>query len=236
VASGDPVLGRLAIVDVRVGRPSVIARLRGEDVTSAIVKTSIDPVTAPHVRLDGVNLAGDDQADRTVHGGPDKAVYCVPAGRTEAWAADGLTVGPGGLGENLAVEGVDERTVRIGDVWRWGDAIVQVSQPRSPCYKLAIHTGHRHIAAVMIASGRSGWYLRTVQDGLVPVRGVIEVVASEPRCPTVAEAFAAVFPGQRAEAREPDLVRRVLSCAALAADWRHFLLARNPLAAELLAG
>ncbi len=128
------------------------------------------------------------------------------------------------------LHGATESQVRIGDVWRWGDAVVQISQPRAPCFKLSLHTGRRDIAPAMIAAGRCGWYLRTLEPGAVPVRGTIDVIDSNPASATLAETFAVMFPGARREADDADVVARVLASPALAPEWIGYLRARNPLA------
>ena len=203
----------LPVLGVYVGRPAVIGDdRRGDPVTSAIAKR---PVTGPSIALGPLNLAGDDQAERTVHGGPDKVVYAYPVGHYPGWRAAGYDLSPGGLGENLALDGATEDDVRIGDVWRWGDTVLQVSQPRSPCYKLAIHVGTRGAGAHMVRTGHTGWYLRALTTGTAPTDGALVREATDPDEPTVAEAFAAAV--GRAGA---DVVARVAASPTLAAQWR----------------
>ena len=115
-------VARASVVSVNVGVP------RGHTWHGRVVTTAIwkEPVIGP-VRVQGVNLHGDDQADRRVHGGPDKAVYACAVEHHAQWQADGFEVVSGSLGENLAVRGVTETDVRIGDRWRWGAAL-----PRGP--------------------------------------------------------------------------------------------------------
>ncbi|WP_370944718.1 MOSC domain-containing protein [Amycolatopsis sp. cg5] len=169
---------------VFVGKPSVLGTVRDEPVYSAIAKARVE---AERVKLGEINLDGDDQADRRVHGGPDMAVYVYPAEHYEQWSEDGLAAVPGDLGENVSVTGIDERTVRVGDVWAWGDALVQVTKPRSPCFKLAMKTGRKQIIAEMIRNGRSGWYLRVLRPGEVPTDGELTLVETDPIEPTIAE-------------------------------------------------
>ncbi len=158
----------LRVVSVNVATPALLGERRGRAVYSAIAKR---PVLGDSVWLDWVNLSGDRQGDPRVHGGPDKAVYCYAFEHLARWSDElGRRFGPGGFGENLTLSGADEATVCIGDVWRWGDAVVQVAQPRYPCFKLAMHTGAADIEDRLIAAGRSGWYLRVLRPGEVPVR------------------------------------------------------------------
>lgn len=214
----------LHVLETRVGRPRPLGD-RG--VPSAIVK---EPAGAGPLALDAINLAGDDQADRTVHGGPDKAVYCYPSEHAADWQADGFAIEPGGVGENAVVAGARETDVRIGDTFRWTDAVVQISQPRAPCFKFQLLTGRKDAGPRMIATGRSGWYLRTITPGEVDPHGTMVLIERDDAEPTVFETFAAMFPNLRAEANDPDTVARVARSRALAPEWLGSLHGRNPLA------
>ena len=199
---------------VFVGQPRLLATGRGQ-VESGIAKHR---VPGPWLRLDPTNLEGDRQADTSVHGGPDKAVYAYPAEHYGTWRDEGVDVGVGGVGENLSVRGGDEGAVRVGSVWAWGEALVQVTQPRSPCYKLAAHTGRRDIGPRLLETARSGWYLRVLQPGVVPTSGRIVLEEDDPAAPTVAEALDAMFGTDRT------LARRVADNPVLAAQWRKALI------------
>ncbi len=185
---------RVTVVAVHVGRPLPLVRRRGRQVHSAIAK---QPVTGPTIHVGKTNLAGDQQADLRVHGGVDKAVYAYPSEHLDAWRrALDRPLGLGAFGENLSLAGATEGQVRIGDVWAWGDALVQVSQPRSPCFKLAAHLDRPQVARMMIASGRTGWYLRVLQPGEAPVTGVLRLVERDPAAPSVLDAHRALFAGR----------------------------------------
>lgn len=119
--------------------------------------------------------------------GIDAVPVWMPGPQYEHWSEDGLAAVSGDLSENVSVTGFDERTVRVGDVWAWGDALVQVTKPRSPCFKLAMKTGRKQIIAEMIRNGRSGWYLRVLRPGEVPTDGELTLVESDPIEPTIAE-------------------------------------------------
>ncbi len=163
--------GKIDLVSVNVAKPQYLGEHRGHPVTSGIAKR---PVTVGHLRLDRLNLEGDGQADLTVHGGPDKAVYAYPSEHLPAWAAElGQELGPAAVGENLSTAGGTEDDVCIGDRWFWGDAVLEVAQPRAPCYKLAIYRGRGDIGRLMRQSGRCGWYLRVLEPGRVPVAGPV---------------------------------------------------------------
>ena len=179
------------IVQVNVGVPRVLADDGGERVYSAIVKHPVPDGTVLWLSL--ANLAGDGQADLSVHGGPDKAVYAYPSEHLPRWAEeldDALGAAP--FGENLSTLGALEVDVCIGDVWRWGDALLQVCQPRWPCFKLALHRRRRDIQQRMRANGRTGWYFRVLQPGEVVVGGPVTVVLRDPAGLTVTDAHLAM--------------------------------------------
>ena len=153
-----------SIVSVQVGG---IAPLGPKGVPSGFIKR---PVNEP-VMAGRFGLAGDRQADRRVHGGPDKAIYCYPVEHYASWRTVvpqhvALLV-PGGLGENLTTEGLDEDDVAIGDTFRIGRATAQVTQPRQPCFKLALRFEDPQMVKAMVRSGFSGWYLRVLDAGQI---------------------------------------------------------------------
>ena len=122
---------------------------RPEPVMSSIAKRAVADGTT--LWLSPLNLAGDAQADLTVHGGPDKAVYAYPSEHLPWWSEElGEDLGPAPFGENLSTIGVTEDDVGLGDVWSWGEALLEVCQPRTPCFKLALHRrASRHAGAVL---------------------------------------------------------------------------------------
>ena len=214
-----PHASQVRLVSVNVGLPQVIGATRwGKPIRSGIVK---QPVSAASISLDALNLDGDRQADLTVHGGRDKAVYAYPAEHLPLWNGElGTAFEPGIFGENLTTAGWLEDDVRIGDVWAWGEARLQVSQPRSPCYKLATVTGRPDLLKRLVRTARTGWYLRVLQPATVPVVGPIQVVERDPAGISVLLAHRASLPGalDRAE------VEAVAQVDALAAAWRHWVL------------
>ena len=151
------------VVSVNVGTVRQVEWF-GRQVTTAIWKDSVDGPVA----VAGVNLAGDDQADRRVHGGRDKAVYAYAAEDYAWWSQQlGHTVVAGTFGENLTTVGVDLRETGIGDRWRVGTVTLEVAQPRSPCFKLGIRMGDPAFPGLFEAAGRPGAYLRIVTEGVV---------------------------------------------------------------------
>lgn len=217
----------VGVVAVNVGPPRLLTRRAADAVYSGIAKKPVPPGTVLWLSL--VNLAGDGQADLTVHGGADKAVYAYPSEHLPKWESDlGEPLGgdTAAFGENLSTSGVLESDVYIGDIWQWDGATLQVGQPRWPCFKLALHRGRPEVAGLMRRTGRTGWYLRVLEPGEVFVGSAIHVVQRDPERLSVEDAHRAM--GDR-HLDEPELVRRLAGHAALAAEWR------TPLA-ERLAG
>jgi len=162
------------LISVNVGQPRKLA-FRAGVVLTGIFKAPVDGRVAVHK----LNLAGDRQADLTVHGGPDKAVYCYPVEHYPYWAAElpGTELPYGMFGENLTTEGLDEASVYIGDQFRIGSAVLQVTQPRTPCYKLGIKFGRSDMIEKFWFSGRSGFYFSVITEGEVGADDVIDRVA-----------------------------------------------------------
>lgn len=157
-----PVVGPV-VVSVNVGLPRTVG-WAGRTVTSAIWK---EPVRA-RVVVEGVNLHGDDQADRRVHGGYDKAVYAYAAEDYAWWSAEiGGDVVAGTFGENLTTEGISLAECVIGQRWQVGSTVLEVAQPREPCFKLGMRMGDAEFVGRFGSSGRPGVYLRIVTPGEV---------------------------------------------------------------------
>ncbi|OQW38818.1 MAG: hypothetical protein A4S12_02760 [Proteobacteria bacterium SG_bin5] len=161
------------VASVQVGR---VAPLGPERVPSGIVK---HPVEGP-VAVARLGLAGDEQADLSVHGGPDKAVYGYAAAHYPLWAAEhphlADRLDPGAFGENLTIEGLDEADICVGDVHAIGTARLQVCQPRQPCYKFALRLGDARAPKAMVRSGRAGWYYRVIAEGALQAGDAVELV------------------------------------------------------------
>ena len=149
-------------VSVQVGR---IAPLGTPGVPSGFVKSA---VRGP-VQVGTLGLNGDEQADLTVHGGPDKAVYMYPAEHYPRWLQDvprhSNILVAGAFGENLTTTGLNEDSVSIGDVFRIGSSEVQVTQPRQPCFKLGLRFNDGSLGRIMMQTGRTGWYVRVLKTG-----------------------------------------------------------------------
>lgn len=200
-----------SVVSVNVGGPRDVGWF-GRTVRTAIWK---EPVGG-RVAVRGVNLVGDDQADRRVHGGPDKAVYAYATEDYAWWAAQGDEVGPGTFGENLTTEGLDLGGAVLGERWRVGTAILEVAQPREPCFKLGIRMGNAAFKDRFAAAGRPGAYLRIVEDGDIGAGDTVELVERPDHGRTVIDLF------HTTANPTPDGVRRMLAVPSLPAGWREW--------------
>jgi len=158
---------------------------RGQTVATGIFKTPV----AGRIRVHRIGLEGDVQVDRRVHGGFKKAVYIYPHEHYAHWEKflSRKDFAFGQFGENLTTLGLLEDEVRVGDQLRIGSAVLQVTQPREPCFKLMTKMNDFTFAKPFLTSGRTGFYLRVVEEGELGADDVIERVASEPSAPTIRE-------------------------------------------------
>jgi MOSC domain-containing protein YiiM len=203
----DSPLGR--VVSVNVGRPRTI-QWQGRTVTSAIWK---EPVSGP-VTVRGVNLDGDDQADRQVHGGPDKALYAYALEDYRFWLERfGLPIEPGLFGENLTIEGLEVSHARIGERWRIGTAVLEVTQPRVPCYKLGIRLQDPGFPRRFAAAERPGAYVRIIEEGVIATEDDVSVVHRPAHALTAALVA-------RAYHADRSLLPMLLEVTELAPSWR----------------
>lgn len=198
---------------VNVGRARLVMH-GGRPLSTGIFKAPVEGRVV--VRTHG--LEGDQQADLSVHGGPDKAVYVYPFAHYATWSRE---LGrddfcPGQFGENLTVEGMDETTVSIGDVFRIGTAEFQVSQPRSPCVKLGIRMHSARFPSLFLKSGRVGFYVRVVCKGQLGAGDAITQVSRGEGRMTVAW----ISRLRHFEHADLDGASRAAGLAPLAADWR----------------
>jgi MOSC domain-containing protein YiiM len=177
--------GRL--VSVNVAGPGRL-EYRGGRVATGIFK---EPVEGP-VRVTKLTLAGDVQADKRYHGGPDQAVYVFPLEHYPHFRErlDRPELSAGFFGENFTTEGLLEESVRIGDVLRVGTAVVQVTKPRAPCFKMGVKAGSPRFVREMLESRRLGFYLRVLAEGDVAAGDAVTRIASDAAAPTVAEDIA----------------------------------------------
>ena len=162
----------MRVVSVNVGRPQPLATGK-RVVQSAIGKT---PVDGP-VAVRGVNVEGDDQADRSVHGGPDQAVYAYASEDIAYWSdVTGRDLGPGAFGENLTTAGIDVSGARIGERWRIGTVELRVTGPRIPCFKLEARIGVPGFQKAFLHAGRPGAYFAITQEGELQAGDEVELL------------------------------------------------------------
>jgi MOSC domain-containing protein YiiM len=157
----------MTIASVRSVHVGPVAPLGAQHEPSAFVKYAVD---GP-IECGWLGLAGDSQADLSVHGGVDKAVYGYSADHYAGWQADYPQLAsrfvPGGVGENLAIDGLTEADVCVGDVHGIGTTRLQVCQPRQPCFKFALRFNDNRLPKAMVRNGRAGWYYRVLQPGTI---------------------------------------------------------------------
>jgi MOSC domain-containing protein YiiM len=189
-------------------------------VTTSIFK---EPVTG-RVRVDRLNLAGDEQSDLTVHGGPDKAVYVYPSEHYVYWREQlpDFPLPWGAFGENFTSDGLFENEIGIGDQLQIGTAEFVVTQPRMPCFKLGIRFDRPDMVKRFLKSGRSGFYLRVLQEGEVGAGDTVTFTARDERSVSVAD----IVTLYTAENPSPDVLRRAVELQALPESWRDFFRKR----------
>jgi MOSC domain-containing protein YiiM len=209
----------MKIVSVNVGLPREVV-WKGTTVQTAIFK---EPV-AGTVAIRELNLAGDQQADLTVHGGPEKAVYAYPAEHYKYWrkqlSDDSLSWGA--FGENLTTEGLWEEKRCIGDLLRVGSAVLQITQPRMPCYKLQLRFNRDDMIKRFLLSGRSGLYFDVIERGDVAAGSKVEILDRDPNGVTVSD-IVRLYLGQT---RDPRLLQRATNVGSLPENWKAQLLLR----------
>lgn len=207
------------VISVNVGMPRIVP-WNGMTVQTGIFKSPVEGAVVVRRR----NLDGDRQADLTVHGGLQKAVYGYPSEHYEYWRQDlpDVAFGWGQFGENLTTEGLLEEELNIGDQLKMGSAILTVTQPRLPCYKLTIRFHREDIIKRFLKSRRSGFYFSVRQEGEVSARSEIEVVSRDPNRVSVADISRLYF----SEIPDPDVLQRARRVSALPESWKEDLIAR----------
>jgi len=199
------------IVSVNVGQARAVDR-NGTPATTAIWKHPI----AGRVAARGVNLEGDEQADRSVHGGPDKALYAYAVEDTAWWEGElGRELGPGAFGENLTIRGIDPSLAVVGERWAAGSALLEVSEPRLPCWKLGLRFGDAGFVRQFTRAARSGTYLRIAQEGDLGAGDEIRVVDHPAHRVTVGDIW-------RIYHRDRDSASALLDVPELSAGWREW--------------
>lgn len=207
----------MKLISVDIGLPKDIS-IGDRSIATGIFKRPVGGM----VQVGTLNLDGDWQADLSVHGGPDKAVYAYPSEHYEFWRRElGLDqLEWGAFGENLTIEGLSEESTSIGDNIGIGTALFQVTQPRLPCLKLAAKFQRENIIQRFLASRRTGFYLRVLEEGSIEAGDAIVLLKQDPHRVTVRE-ITDLYVSKKPE---PSRIERVLSVNALAKSWReHFV-------------
>ena len=205
----------MKIISLNVGLPQLVLR-NDEPVSTGIFK---EPV-AGRVNLRTLNLDGDRQADLSVHGGPEKAVYVYPSEHYDFWKRElpEMDLPWGMFGENFTTTGLLETQINIGDTFRVGSAEVMVTQPRMPCYKLGIRFGRSDIIKRFLASERSGFYLGVLKEGQVGTGDEFDPVKRDANDIRVND-ITRLYTSQK---RNAELLRRAIDVEALPESWRDY--------------
>jgi MOSC domain-containing protein YiiM len=202
----------MTVVSVNVGTPKQVL-VRDRTVLTSIFKWPVDA----RVAVRRHNIDGDRQADLTVHGGPYKAVYGYPREHYRFWAEQlpDVELAAGNFGENLTTEGLAEEDVYVGDQFRVGSAVLQVTQPRMPCFKLGIRFGRPDIVKRFWQSRRPGFYFSIVEEGNVAAGDPIERTMRAPDGISIADVVALSL----GDEKSPELIERALR-APLFGGWK----------------
>jgi len=207
-----------AVLAVNVGQPRPLPGQKRE-VLSGIVKTPV----STQVFLSFTGLTGDGQADLVHHGGPDKALCVYDYSRYPALEQlMDRRLDWGAFGENLTVAGCPEELIRIGDVFELGEAVVQVSQPRQPCFKLGARYDYKELPVYFQESGHTGFYFRVLREGEIGPGSTFRRVTTDETSMTVMEANRIMHQGKQDAAA----MRSLLTISALSDSWRETLLKR----------
>jgi len=207
---------RASLISVQVGVPRTVTR-DGQEVSTGIFKSPVEK----RVQLREMNLDGDQQADLSVHGGRDKAVYAYPSEHYPFWKKElpGVDLPWGSFGENFSTVGLMEGAVCLGDRFKIGAAEVVVTQPRLPCFKLNLKFGRDDLIKRFLASYRIGFYVRVLREGEVGAGDEIELVHADENRVSVADALRLYL----GESESSELLLRALRVEFLSAAWREEL-------------
>ena len=207
------------LLSINVGLPREV-EWRGRAVRTSIFKA---PVSG-RVQVSRLNVQGDRQSDLSVHGGADKAVYAYPSEHYAFWRNElpDMDFPWGAFGENLTTEGLLENKVHIGDRFRAGSAEFIVTQPRMPCFKLAIRFNRPDMVKRFLRSGRAGFYLAVIQEGDIGAGDSLDLVAQDNSHVTVAD----IVGLYATDAANQDLLRRASELSALPESWREYFRER----------
>ncbi|MFA6401765.1 MAG: MOSC domain-containing protein [Salinivirgaceae bacterium] len=206
----------MKVISTNIGEKTLI-KWRGKEVTTGIYK---NPVNYP-ILLGLTDVTDDVVIDRRYHGGADKACYLYAADHYPFWKEKfpKLEWQWGMFGENITMEGLDESKIHIGDIYQLGKALVQISQPRQPCFKLGIRLKNPMAVKQFVAAGKPGAYVRVLESGLVSVNDAMELIERKPANFTLKEVFHLLYHG----CQQVEQVKRTLQMPELAESCRNDL-------------
>ena len=205
----------MKLISLNVGLPREIA-WEGKTITTGIFK---QPITGPAM-VRTLNLDGDQQADLSVHGGIDKAIYAYPAEHYDYWRKElpGVELSWAMFGENFTIEGLFEDSAYIGDRYRIGEVEVVITQPRLPCYKLGIRFGRADMVKKFLGSRRTGFYFAVTKEGIVKPGDAIEFLGGDQQRVSAAD-ITRVYAFERDDV---ETIREAMNIEALPESWRSY--------------
>ena len=209
----------MQVISVNVGQPREVV-WKGRTVVTGIFKEAVEG----RVAVGRLNLEGDRQADLTVHGGPEKAIYAYPSEYYTFWREQfpGMDLPWGMFGENLTIAGLLDETVHIGDRFQVGSAHLVVTQPRLPCYKLGLKFGRDDILKRFLQSKLTGFYFSVLKEGEVAAGDPISLLHRDEHQFKVVD----ITRLYRQDKHNLDLLRRAVAVEALPEGWRDYFLQR----------
>jgi MOSC domain-containing protein YiiM len=206
------------VVSVNVGLPRIV-KFGKETVTTGIFKNPVDK----RINLKKLNLEGDRQADLTVHGGPDKAVYSYPFEYYDFWKKEfpGISFNWGMFGENLTTEGLFESKVNVGDIFQIGSSQIVVTQPRMPCYKLGIKFGRMDVIKKFLESEKSGIYFKVIKEGEIGTNDTIKLIKKDDNNVTIKNIVELVT---KEDKENTILMEKAIKVQDLPQGWKQYFL------------
>ncbi|WP_139491912.1 MOSC domain-containing protein [Brevibacillus dissolubilis] len=204
------------ILSLNIGKAQDLTTENGETYRSAIMKQA---VTEP-LRLEELGFIGDEQANLEYHGGPHKAVCVYSYDRYPHWEQlSGRKLSMPAFGENITIEGWNEEQVHVGDIFRLGEAVVQISQPRQPCQKISYRQNWQDLTKQVLDTHYTGYYLRVLEAGMVDPSGQLILLEKDPAAMTVHEATDIMF----FQTKSREATEKLLAVKALSPNWRERL-------------
>jgi MOSC domain-containing protein YiiM len=206
------------VVSVNVGLPRIV-KFGKETVTTGIFKNPVDK----RINLKKLNLEGDRQADPTVHGGPDKAVYSYPFEYYDFWKKEfpDISFNWGMFGENLTTEGLFESKVNVGDIFQIGSSQIVVTQPRMPCYKLGIKFGRMDVIKKFLESEKSGIYFKVIKEGEIGTNDTIKLIKKDDNNVTIKNIVELVT---KEDKENTILMEKAIKVQDLPQGWKQYFL------------